>query len=142
MKLFDSDGKLMYEGSQGLSVVTELRHFMKDEIISETLHKLVGTANLSQFKLDKNIKLHVDVKFKCIDDWNRPIFKIQDTKTLLCSVENLFPDDKLYGGRTDQHIVDYYKKHPDQLCIFGTSLNDDPLGTRVASFIVLNFIDA
>lgn len=142
MKLFSSENELLYEGAEGLTLIKELKAFNKSGIASNKINELVDNGELKKVIFDHGMKLHVDLKFKCIDDWNRPIFRIVDSKVLLCSVENLFPDNELYGGRTNQHIIDYYKQYPDQLCVFGTNLDDDPLGSKVASFIVLNFIDA
>ena len=141
MKLFSSENELLYEGPEGFTLIKELKAFNQSGTTSDKINELVDSGELKKVIFDSGMKLHVDLKFKCIDDWNRPIFKIVDSKVLLCSVENLFPDDKLYGGRTTKHIIDYYKEHPDQLCIFGTNLNHDPLGTNVASYIVLNFIE-
>lgn len=73
------------------------------------------------------------VKFKCIDDWNRPVFKSIKGKSLFGSTDVLFPDKNLAPNGTPKEISDYFRKNPESLTYFGTNVDDDPMGSSIAN---------
>lgn len=82
----------------------------------------------------KPIKI-IDVKFRGIDDWHRPVFKTVD------SVIHYGSTDKLFDHWTPiSEINDWFREHPDQLQYFGTKFNCEPEG-GMPSHYKLNIID-
>lgn len=76
-----------------------------------------------------------DIKFKCIDDWNRPIYKVQHLSVYLVDVNHLFD-----WSATKEEVDEYFKDHLNDLVIFGSSIDCDPLGTKLKANIKLNII--
>lgn len=63
------------------------------------------------------------LKFKCIDDWNRPVFED--------SSGNLFGNmDILFNWGTPAEEV-LKSINEDKIYYFGRSLDDDPIGTKI-----------
>jgi len=63
------------------------------------------------------------LKFKCIDDWNRPVFEDSNG--------NLFGNmDVLFNWGTPAEEV-LKKIDESMIYYFGTSLDDDPMGTKI-----------
>jgi hypothetical protein len=63
------------------------------------------------------------LKFKTIDDWNRPVFKD--------SIGNLFGSvDKLFSWSVDLKEVQEKITEKD-ICYFGRHIDDDPMGTSI-----------
>ena len=83
-----------------------------------------------------------DVKFKGIDSWNRPVYKIVDSNVYIGSVDTLFPDKHIAPNNTKEEIDEYFKNHLDELVIFGNTFDkgDDPLGYAIKENINLNII--
>lgn len=77
------------------------------------------------------------IEYKCIDFWNRPIFKITDRNLYMSDVNNLFDT-----GTTKKQIQEFYKGKNlrDMITIHGANIEDDPLGTRVKSKYELRII--
>ena len=71
------------------------------------------------------------IKFICIDDWNRPIFKPENEqkKYYLSDVENLFSQSV-----SEQEVKDFYSdKVPlnSYITYHGRSIDDDPNGGKL-----------
>lgn len=63
------------------------------------------------------------LKFKCIDDWNRPVFEDANG--------NLFGNmDILFNWGTPAEEV-LKTIDEDKIYYFGTSLDDDPMGIKI-----------
>lgn len=85
----------------------------------------------------KSIKEY-NIKFKGVDDWNRPVYKVQDLEVYIGDTDNLFN-----WGDSKETIDAFYKKDDNIkcLCIFGSTFNKhDPLGTNIKKNIKLNII--
>lgn len=69
-------------------------------------------------------ELHI--KFRGIDDWNRPVFKVVDKPIYIGSVVSLFDytDSK-------EKIISYFKEHISELVIFGTHFCCEPNGDYI-----------
>jgi len=80
----------------------------------------------------------IDIVFKGIDDWNRPVYKVIDMNVYIGDV------NKLFNWRTPKEEVDAYFKTDDNidcLVIFGSTFNEhDPLGTNIKKGIKLNIL--
>ena len=62
----------------------------------------------------KRIKMKnkkITLQFKGIDDWNRPVFKRQDTNSFYGDTCNLFS----YSA-TAEDVLTWYKQNPNKLC--------------------------
>ena len=76
-----------------------------------------------------------DIKFKGIDDWHRPIYKVQDLNVYIGDVNKLFNWDS-----TKEEVDNYFKDHLTDLVIFGSGFGCEPLGTSIKKEIKLNII--
>jgi hypothetical protein len=79
-----------------------------------------------------------NIKFKGIDDWNRPVYKVLGLNVYIGDVNNLFNWDT-----PKETVDDFYKKDDNIkcLCIFGSTFNKhDPLGTNLKKDIILNIV--
>jgi hypothetical protein len=62
-----------------------------------------------------------NVKFLCIDFWNRPVFKDVDSDRLYGSVERLFD-----YGTPEEEVLENIKA--EDLLYFGRDIDGDPMG--------------
>lgn len=76
----------------------------------------------------------IDIKFRGIDDWNRPVF-VSSTKMYYGSVNTLFDWDT-----PKEEIIKYFKEHINELEWFGSSFNCEPHG-GLDSPITLNIVE-
>ena len=68
----------------------------------------------------------VKIKFRSIDDWNRPVFKVIDERyksLYFGSVTTLFN----YENSADK-VIAYFKDHIDELEYFGDRFGCEPYG--------------
>lgn len=63
----------------------------------------------------------ITLEFVGIDDWNRPVFKMPNTKMFFGSTDKLFDWDD-----TEEIVLE--KLQIDDLCYFGNHFNCEPLG--------------
>lgn len=77
----------------------------------------------------------VNIKFKGVDDWNRPVFKDVDSRCFYGNTTKLFG----WADPTSK-IIDYFKNHIDELEYFGNSFGCEPNG-GISKNITLNIID-
>lgn len=79
-----------------------------------------------------------DIKFKGIDDWNRPVYEVVGLKAYIGDVENLFDWDAT-KEQVDKFFM--YGTNIKNLVIFGSRFNEgDPLGAPIKDDIKLNII--
>lgn len=83
-------------------------------------------------KVDKII---IDIKFRGIDDFNRPVFKDVKSNQHFGSVDKLFSVDTPVN-----EIVDYFKENIYQLDLFGNKFNCEPMGGFSHEKYLLNII--
>jgi len=77
----------------------------------------------------------IQIKFKGIDSWNRPVFKDVNSNNYYGSVNTLFD----YTDSTEK-IVDYFNMHMSELEWFGTKFDCEPYG-GLSKNITLTIID-
>lgn len=76
-----------------------------------------------------------NIKFKGIDYWGRPVYKVQELNVYIGDIE------KLWSNTTKEEVDEYYRNHLNQLVIFGNTFDeDDPLGTNIKKDIKLIII--
>lgn len=105
----------------------------------------IGTSTKGKEQAIKNYKKQIkkfnenklDIKFVCIDEWNRPIFKAVEKQVYLSDVDNLFD-----YGTTEKQIKEFYegKDLHENLTIHGSVIDCDPLGTRVSKKFYINIV--
>ena len=84
----------------------------------------------------------LDITFEGIDFWSRPVYKVQDMNVYVGSLTTLFPNKDIAPNGSKEEINAYFKKHIEELVIFGDSFDDDqdPLGTNLKKNIRLNIV--
>jgi hypothetical protein len=84
----------------------------------------------------------IELTFKGIDYWNRPVYKAKDMNVYIGSVDTLFPDKAIAPNNSISEINEYFRNHLDELVIFGNTFDeDDPLGTSIKKSINIKIID-
>lgn len=81
----------------------------------------------------------IQIKFKGLDDWFRPIFKVEDKKVYLSDTEKLWTYNEL--GDDNKNLIDYYNEYPEQLTIHGSKFDSEPMGTRLKKDIKIEIIE-
>jgi len=76
----------------------------------------------------------VNIKFKGIDDFNRPVFKDVDSNTYYGSTSILFG-----GEDKPEKIIECFKSNIGELEYFGTHFNCEPNG-GLSNNITLNIV--
>lgn len=66
------------------------------------------------------------LKFRGIDDFNRPVFKVLEKSYYMGSTNKLFSHDT-----NPKEIVKYFKNHKDDLIFFGYSFGCEPEGGKI-----------
>jgi hypothetical protein len=85
--------------------------------------------------------MNVNIKFKGVDWWGRPVYKVEDKEVYIGSTDTIFPDKEIAPNGTEEEINNYFRNNLDELVIFGTTFNeDDPLGTKIKNTIQLIII--
>lgn len=98
----------------------------------KTVWKYEEEINESSAKVESEGREVLPIKFVCIDEWNRPIFKPENKqkKYYLSDVNNLFSE-----GATEQEVKDFYAKAgvPLRDCItfHGYEIDTDPNGGKL-----------
>lgn len=65
----------------------------------------------------------VKIKFRGIDNWNRPVYKDIDSPNHYGNVLKLFSYDD-----SKERVDNYHKDHLDELCYFGQHFGCEPMG--------------
>jgi len=81
----------------------------------------------------------IDIKFRGIDDFNRPVYKDIKSNTYFGSTEKLFSNDT-----PTKEINDYFSgnlENMDKLELFGYKFNCEPIGGFNHEKFVLNILN-
>ena len=84
---------------------------------------------------DKEI---LNLTFRGIDYYNRAVFKIEFKSIYVGSTDTLVPNKEL---KTKKDIISYFQKHTEELVIFGSSFNCEPLGAKINKIYKLKILD-
>jgi hypothetical protein len=131
-KVIDDRNKVVYGGSLescmyviNLATCEPAEVTEEDEIIYGDFLKSSWTG---QLKIDViRPRIPIDIKFKGIDSWNRPVFKTDGGK-YIGSVNTLFPDKEKAPNNTNKEISDYLKNNLSELEYFGDYFDCEPMG--------------
>ena len=128
----DLTNTTIYEGSDAKDVfrvltaepcdISEQDEVMYEQILRTT--EFTGKLRLVEYDDDNN--LIVNIKFRGIDDWNRPVFKDITRSIYFGDVNKLWVYDEL--GEDNSLVNAYYKEHTEALEYFGDSFNCEPHG--------------
>lgn len=122
--LVDSEDNIIFEGPEAKEVLRILNADIysvseEDEVKYEHLFRpLIGKENL-------RFEIHFDIKFKGIDDWNRPVFKDVDSNLYFGDVNKLFD-----WSTPKEEVIKWYKEDNGGLEYFGQSFDCEPYGGR------------
>lgn len=120
-ELFDSDFAFDYEEKTMISVIHSFPRGIVD--------------------LETNKKVTIyHIKFRGIDDWNRPVYKSINSAIYFGSTSTLFPDPKLAPNNTTEEINNYFRANRDEIEYFGQSFDCEPHGGTSRNWI-FNIID-
>ena len=84
----------------------------------------------------------VQFKFHCVDYWNRPVFKAINSDLLIGSLDKLIPNDEISINNDPVEISKYFNENKRCLSLFGTNIDDDPLGKPINpdKFEIITFL--
>ena len=68
------------------------------------------------------------IKFRGVDDFNRPVFKVVDSAIYFGSTTTLFPDLKKFPNGTKEEINEYFRNNQQEIELFGDTFNCEPHG--------------
>lgn len=120
--LVDSENKVIYEGVDSKEVLKVLLAHPADVTEEDEVKFEEQLRNLS-WSGKLKYEVHFDLKFRGIDDWNRPVFKDVDSSLYFGDT------NKLFDWSADAETVsNYYRNDPSGLEYFGSSFNCEPHG--------------
>lgn len=73
---------------------------------------------------------NMDIKFRGIDSWNRPVYKVAEKEIYFGSVNKLFNYDA-----TATEVNEYFKANLDDLEFFGDYFDCEPHGGRANNWV-------
>lgn len=77
----------------------------------------------------------IKIKFRGIDDWNRPVYKLTTGHTHVGSTDTLFDFNE------KKEVVDeYFEKNIGELCFFGMHFNCEPNRASLSPHVELKII--
>ena len=118
--------------------VAELKYDLAYQIGKLGYDKTDSFPQYLQEQIDKGDPRLYNIKFRGIDDWNRPVYRILGTNTYIGDTDNLF------NWEDSKEVVDTFYKKDDNikcLCVFGARFNvGDPLGSTIHEDITLTIV--
>lgn len=78
---------------------------------------------------DRPIKTF-DLKFRGIDDFNRPVYKVVGKRIYFGSVTTLFPNKEIAPNNDAEEINSYFRDNIEEIEFFGDKFNCEPHGGR------------
>ena len=73
---------------------------------------------------------HMDITFRGIDSWNRPVYKVVNKGIYFGSVNKLFSDDARAA-----EVDEYFRANLDELEFFGDHFGCEPHGGRASNWV-------
>lgn len=88
-----------------------------------------------------NIEIrHFELKFKGIDSFNRPVYKVIDKNIYFGSVTTLFPNEEIAPNNSVEEINSYFRDNIEEIEFFGDKFDCEPHGGRADNW-KFNIID-
>ena len=141
--LVDKGDNIVYEGDDSKHVLRILNadiHSVSEDDEVKYIHNvkplLDDKGNCKYGKL--KYEVHFNLKFRGIDDWNRPVFKDIDASIYFGDTNKLWVYNEL--GKDNKDVNKYYKDNPGELEYFGGTFNCEPHG-GLPDFFKLNIIE-
>lgn len=75
--------------------------------------------------MDKKV---FDIKFRGVDDFHRPVYKVVDKAIYFGSTDILWGDPAWLPSKTVEEANKFFKENPQRLELFGSSFNCEPHG--------------
>lgn len=132
--LVDSVNDVVYVGEDAKEVMNVLLKPFT-EVTEEDELKYEDQLRGISWKGELKYEVHFDLKFRGIDDWNRPVFKDVDSSIYFGCTEKLFD-----WNADEKEVIEYFKENP-HLEYFGSSFNCEPNG-GVQDFFKFSFVEA
>ena len=132
--LVDSEDTIIYEGADANQLLFVLNK-ETDEVTEEDEVRWEKELRNISWKGKLRYEVHFNLKFKGIDDWNRPVFKDVDGPHYFGSTNKLYGYDEFQKSG-----LQFFKEHPEELEYFGSSFNCEPIGSR-QEFFKFNFVE-
>lgn len=132
--LIDSENTIIYEGVDAKKIF-ELMKADPADVTEEDEVMYEKELRELTWKGDLRYEVHFNLKFRGIDDFNRPVFKDVDSTLHFGSTNHLVGYDK-----TKEYVIEFFKHNPSELEYFGDKFNCEPEGGK-QSFFKFNFIE-
>lgn len=133
IKLIDSTDKVLYETTHLCNAVRLFKIYTGNKVdVTEKEEILYGQAIYSEFTLP--IEIHLEFKYKGVDDFNRPVFYSIDTGVYIGST------DKLINNESVDDVIEYFTNNTNELCIFGSKFNCEPSGENIGKLFKVRLI--
>jgi len=134
--LLDSTDKIIYDGRDAKNIFKVLTRDIvnNEDIVRYTKEVKKGDAIQFEWTGKLRYEIRINIKFRGIDDWNRPVFKDIDCGAYFGDVNKLWDYDV-----KNSEVVNYYKEHLNSLEYFGTKFNCEPQG-GISRYVKFNII--
>lgn len=136
MKIVDSKNNVVFESNA--EEVNFVYKFLTGSASIVTEEDHIKYADVLKISYSGFLKIQLDLSFRSIDYWNRPTFIVNESGTIVGSVDILFHEN------TDIEIIkNHFRENPDELVIFGSKDYDDdedPLGSKIGKRFKINIL--
>ena len=78
--------------------------------------------------METNAKTIVEIYFRGIDNWNRPVFKDVNSVSHYGSTSRLFPNKVLFPNSSESDIISFFRDNIRELEYFGNHFDCEPNG--------------
>lgn len=78
--------------------------------------------------------MEYQIKFRGIDKWNRPVYKVIDKPMYFGSTDTLFNDEA-----DEEKVNEYFKDNTEELEYFGSTFGCEPHGGR-SELLILKIV--
>lgn len=69
-----------------------------------------------------------DIKFRGVDDFHRPVYKVVGKQIYFGSTNILWGDPAWLPSKTEKETNEFFRENPQRLELFGSSFNCEPNG--------------
>ena len=100
------------------------------QVMVKAGYPLTKIITLSSIEFDEYLDSmkFFHIKFKGVDDFHRPVYKVVDKNIYFGSTSILWGDPAWLPSRTKEEANDFFRARPEHLELFGSSFNCEPMG--------------